>query len=276
MGAAFDALPPEGLGQRLLELVRAGREACPSTSAPGSEAFLAHLGRKLASAPDPAAALAGLHSADLFLALACAAGDSAAVAGLERHVAKLDGTLARVGLGPSEIEEAKQRLRDHLLVGGASGPAILSYSGRGPLRAWIRVAAVRVGIKLRQREKRELPVDDEALALGLDDPELHYLKENYRHAFRTALHEAIAGLESRELNLIRLHYVDGLTTTQIGALYRVHQATASRWLERARSAILAGTRRALMDQLQVDRSEYESIMRLIKSRLDVTLRSLLG
>lgn len=275
MGDRFDQLPAEGLGQRLARLVRGAREVCPSSTLE-DKAFVEHVGRKLAAATDPAATLEGLHGADLFLACACARGDTAALALFEPLVKGLDGTLARVGLAPAAIEESKQRLRDHLLVGGTGGPAILGYSGRGPLRAWIKVAAVRIGIKLARSEQRELPVSESVLqdgALEIEDPELRYLKDHYRDAFREALHQAIAQLQSRELNLIRLHYLDGLTTTQVGAIYRVHQATASRWLDRARRTILAGTRRVLMEQLRVDRSEYESIMRLINSRLDVTLRS---
>jgi RNA polymerase sigma-70 factor (ECF subfamily) len=273
MGDAFDRLPRQALEGRLRALIRAGRDLCPAPAL-ADETFLSHLGRKLAAVADPAEALERLHGPDLFLACACASGDSTAVARLETLVGRLDNTLRRIGLATAAIEEAKQRLRDHLLVGGAAGPAILSYSARGPLQAWIRVAAVRIAIKLARSEQREVPLQDDAL--DLDDPELRYLKAHYRDAFRDALHQALAGLESRELNLIRLHYVDGLTTTQIGALYRVHQATASRWLERARGAILAGTRRALMEHLHVDRAEYESIMRLIGSRLDLTLRSFLS
>ena len=135
-----------------------------------------------------------------------------------------------------------------------------------------------MALRAAQRGKKEVPVEERVLSslpLETEDPELHYLKEHYRDAFRAAVREAIAGLDTRQTNLIRQHYIDGLTTHQLGGLYRVNQSTAARWLERARQQILAHTRRGLMERLQVDRGEYESIMRLLQSHLDVTLRSFL-
>jgi RNA polymerase sigma-70 factor (ECF subfamily) len=55
----------------------------------------------------------------------------------------------------------------------------------------------------------------------------------------------------------------------------VHRATAARWLEGARDAILATTRARLMERLEISPSELESIIRLVLSRLEINLRPLL-
>lgn len=269
----------ERLERRLEEIVQTARAAWPDFALEPA-ALVQHVARCVARSPDPRAALDNLLATDLFLAWACGQGDAAAVAALEQQVIPaVNPALARLELSPAALEETKQVLRQHLLVAAADRqPAILGYAGRGPLRAWVKVAAVRVALKALQRGKKEVPVEERVLAsmpLKTEDPELHYLKEHYREAFREAVRQAIAGLDTRQTNLIRQHYLDGLTTHQLGALYGVNQSTAARWLERARQVILASTRAGLMERLKVDRGEYESIMRLLHSHLDVTLRSFL-
>ena len=61
----------------------------------------------------------------------------------------------------------------------------------------------------------------------------------------------------------------------IGSIYRVHRATASRWLVRAREALLDGVRRSLMDQLGANAAEVESILVLVHSQLDLSLSRIL-
>ena len=282
--AALEQQPPAAprlrqLERQLVELLRTAGAAWPDCSVE-PRLFVEHLARSVAGAEDLQAALDGLQAADLYLACACGHGDPAAVAALEQQVIPaVDVALARLKLQPAAQQEAKQVLRQHLLVAREERPpAIHGYAGRGPLKAWVKVAAVRIALKALQHGKKEVPVEQQvlqALPLPSRDPELHYLQEHYREAFKVALLQALAGLDTRQTNLIRQHYLDGLTTYQLGALYRVHQATAARWLERARQTILSGTRQGLMRHLEVDRDEYESIMRLIHSHLDVTLRSFL-
>lgn len=63
---------------------------------------------------------------------------------------------------------------------------------------------------------------------------------------------------------------------EIARLYRVHRATAGRWLERARDTILTTTRARLMERLNIPRSEIESIVRLVLSQLEINMRPLFG
>ena len=102
------------------------------------------------------------------------------------------------------------------------------------------------------------------------------MKELYRRAFREAFTAAMGTLDAREKNLLRQHFVDGLTIDEIGPLYEVHRATAARWVSRARERLLDETRREFMKRAKVGPKECESVLRLVRSRLDVTLAHLLG
>src|SRR5262249_43055522 len=84
----------------------------------------------------------------------------------------------------------------------------------------------------------EVPVEDEILAAlpaEGSDPEIEHFKRLYAAEFRAALSEAIAGLASRERNLLRHGFADALSIDQIGALYGVHRSTAARWIHAARA-----------------------------------------
>jgi RNA polymerase sigma-70 factor (ECF subfamily) len=251
-------------------LYQDGRRAWPDVAL-AAEVFAAHL-----AALHPGGAPDDL-SSDLYLACACAGGDPAAIAALDRDfLATLDPALGRLG-DDAFIAEVKQTLREKLLVAPAGGrPRIADYAGTGNLRGWLKVAAVRTAISLRRREHPAEPLDGPLDVAAPDaDPELRFLQEKYRAEFRAAFTEAAARLSSRDRNVLRYQALDGLSIDEIGALYGVHRATAARWIGRARELLVAGTRKALQARLGVDRDELDSVMRLIESRLDLSLRSLM-
>ena len=72
------------------------------------------------------------------------------------------------------------------------------------------------------------------------------------------------------------HRLDGLTMDAIGGIYQVHRITVVRWMNQARQALAKETRRELSTRLRVDHQELESIMRLIESQMEVSLRAFLG
>src|SRR5438309_333634 len=85
-----------------------------------------------------------------------------------------------------------------------------------------------------------LAADDVGMeaALRFDlDPELAYLKDHYRGLIEDAFREALAALPDKHINLLRLCFVDGLTQTQIGAMFRVNRSTVMRRLESVRETI---------------------------------------
>jgi RNA polymerase sigma-70 factor (ECF subfamily) len=86
----------------------------------------------------------------------------------------------------------------------------------------------------------------------------------------------VRGLSSRERNLLRYHYIDGLTGDEIAGLHGTHRATVVRWLARARETLLTTTREHLLARVAVDPKEFASIARLVQSQLDFSIRTLLA
>lgn len=139
----------------------------------------------------------------------------------------------------------------------------------------MRIIAVRRAVDLVRQARRELPIDDDTALQAFataGDAELEHAKMRYVEEFKGAFAGALRALPARDQTLLRQHVIDGLTIDQLGALYRVHRATAARNVQRARQALLSSTRARLMSQLRVTPSELDSLLRLIRSRLEVSLR----
>jgi RNA polymerase sigma-70 factor, ECF subfamily len=257
------------------EIIRSARLAWPTVQLLPEE-FVAHLGRHLPAGIPVETALRQMHTDDLYLAHACGLGDTNAVLAFEQHcVQGLEGAVSRYRAFSDLVTEVKQRVRACVLVGNSRPPGIERFSGRGDLRSWVRVIAVREAIGLVRRVRRETSVDDDTLLHAFvtpDDAELEQVKARYVEEFKQAFSEALRGLSARDQTLLRQHVIDGLSIDQLGALYHLHRATVARNLQRTRLAILRATRERLALRLEVRSSELDSILRLIRSRLDVTLR----
>ncbi len=251
--------------------VAAARAAWPGVHVP-EEAFEAYAGARLGAPPastDVAAAL--------YLACGCVRGDPAAVRAFDqRYMPDVERAVARTRLPAADVAEVAQSLRAQLLAGPA--PALAEYAGRGDLAGWLRVVAVRAALKRLRGRRPEVDADDALLAMRSvgDDPELAYMKELYRRAFRESFAAALETLDAREKVLLRQHFVDGLGVDALAPLYKVHRATAARWVQRARERLLDETRRQFMQRARVSPRECESVLRLVRSRIDVTLGRLLA
>jgi RNA polymerase sigma-70 factor (ECF subfamily) len=244
-------------------------------------AYLRHLADKLRERNDELAdrVIRTMPAADLYLAAACAAGDPAAIAAFHEVILPVvRPALAKLGVPDVTIDETEQRVLIMVLVGDPQVPAIATYGGRGRLRSWLRSVGVRTGRRLMGTTNAtdHAHADDELdrLSANVHDPELELLRNRYRDEVRRALDGAVASLAERQRNVLRQYYIDGLTIDQLAALYRVDRATTARWVVSARSAVLAGTRDFLGSALGATTSEVESILRLVRSQLELSLRQL--
>ena len=218
---------------------------------------------------------------DLYLAAACLGGDRVALACFDREI--LDAARKAVGAIDARrefVDEAVQRLRDTLMVGDA--PRLAQYAGRGPLRAWVGIAATRIALMMKRSQKRakEVSIDDDewtnALAtISTNNPELELLKGQYADAFRTALRDAVRALEPRFRGVLRMSFVDALSSDEIGNVYAVLRATAARWVQRACDEVFAQTRTLLAERLALTGTELDRMTALVQSQLDVSLSQLL-
>ena len=91
-------------------------------------------------------------------------------------------------------------------------------------------------------------------------------------AFRTAL----AALDARDKNILRQHFLEEMTIDDLAATYKVHRATTARWIQGARERLLKATRDAFSKSARLRPNECDSVIRLLESRIDVTLQRFLG
>jgi RNA polymerase sigma-70 factor (ECF subfamily) len=278
--------------------------------------FLAHLARHIPAAPEEwLPALARIHAADLYLAFACADQVPGALAVFEGTCGSIIDNALSGQATAAFADDAKQLVREKLFIGGdggagddastelglpsgvsrgrgrepsegareniepSAGPRILSYAGRGPLAAWVAVSAQRTALSLRRKEAsaqaRHRAAAAEEFAASVH-PELAYLKRTYRAAFVTSFEEAFAALTNRERTLLRLHLVSRLRLEQMAPMFQVNISTVSRWLAGARESLLTQTREGLRRSLHLSPGEFDSLARLLRSQIDVSLVRLLA
>ena len=273
------------LDRRLWTLVAEGRAAWPDLALAARD-LVEFVARQLTSelAED---ALDGLRPADLYLACACARGLPGAVAAFDReYMREVDIALSRMRIGGARLSDVKQLVRQRLFVGGGTAGAptsagkIAEYGGRGDLRRWVRSVAVRTCLNDLRKGKREVLVDDDQLiaqhAISADDPEVEYMKRTYANEFKAAFAAALGQLGAREQTLLRYHHVDGLNIDEIGAIYRVHRVTAFRWIEKAKEQLVKSTLEQLRARLKLPSAELDSVLRMIRSQIHLSLVRHLG
>ena len=103
------------------------------------------------------------------------------------------------------------------------------------------------------------------------DPELEFLQQEYRAEFKAAFEEAVRSLSDREHNLLRMHVLEHLPIDDIGAVFKIHRATAARQLSRAREVLREGTRQKLRERLRLSEAELRSVLKLVRSNLELSL-----
>lgn len=225
-----------------------------------------------------ASTVAALHGADLYLAFLALRGRDDAIRELEQRTRREAAAVVRgqTRRGATAADLAQQTMLA-LLYGGPDGaPKLAQYAGRAPLGAWLRVVVMRLWERGSARDEIS---DDDLLAQVVattDEPELAYLKQTYRAAFKTAFAAAVGTLSFHDRMLLRQHYLDELGIDELARLHRVHRSTAARWLAMLREKVLAETQRGLAAELPIDRAELHAVMELIRSRLEVSISRLLA
>jgi RNA polymerase sigma-70 factor (ECF subfamily) len=263
--------------ERLLEEALAEARAHYPELALDEDTFLVYLAGKVPADASPGQALRTLRVADLFLVCAVLRGDRQAHKILEtRFLPDTYAAVARMETATVQVEDVQQIVCQKLLFGhGDTPPRLARYAGTGDLRSWLNVIAVRCALDQIRREKTTTELDDDTLAdvvSPAEDQELQYIKQLYRSEFKSAFSEALSQLTPRERNVLRHQMLDRLTLDQIAAIYNVHRATVARWNATLREKLLTFTRKNLLDRLHTNRNEFESIMRLIQSHFDVSIR----
>lgn len=216
-------------------------------------------------------------AADLVLTCACLLQDPAALELFERDVvARVVPALSRVDPRPEVVDEACQLTRAKLLVAEGGRRARLSeYRGDAPLWLWVKSVAVRVMVDLARATQRHAPADAAALEARLVSSgalDVALFREQHHAVVSHALVEALSMLSTREQNLLKLAFVDGLSVDRIGLVYGTSRATAARWVAAARERLKTQVRALVANRLELSSEELESFFTSLEFSLDRSLR----
>lgn len=283
MASAFDAFvdalgegnePPLTAAQ-LDRLIEETETRIPAVAADPS-AFASALGSLAAAGVSPTDA----DIEEVWLAVACAAGQTAATDELERrYLGQLAVQLKHLQLDDATLADVLQTTRRRLLIGKDSAtPRIVGYAGRGQLAALTRVVATRAALDAKRSTKRKREVDLGGLAqvlMASTTPEMLAASAHKEQLFREAFEAAVAALPSADRTIMRLYAVDGVGIDGVAAACGVHRSTAARRLAKVRETIHQSTR----DELQrrgANDTELESILAVVDDGLELTLSRILA
>jgi len=232
------------------------------------EVFVAHCQRVL-----PSNGELPLAPADVYLCCACTLEQPAALRSFEAEGAAVaEAAIRRIDGSDDFVRDTLQALWSKLLVGADAG--VRSYSGRGPLQAWVRVVATRIALDRRRVDKRsagrQVELSDRFAAADVN-LEAALLKAQFGQIFQDALRVSVAALSKQERNVLRMHVVGQCSIDEIGRDYNVHRATAARWIERSRAKIYDEVRDALRVRHNLTDSEFNSLATLMGEELQLSL-----
>jgi RNA polymerase sigma-70 factor, ECF subfamily len=278
-GQAHPGGTPRELESDLVAACARGRAAFRELAL-DDDSFARYLARVLKGGARPATRVRELPVEDLYLACACCEGREAALAAFRaRYRATIQESVKAVVPG-AEIEDVREQFIQDLLVGTvAAPPKIGTYLGKASLERWVNIGARRAALMWLRKSQAEgrvrRTIAADPTAKNESNVEATYIKERYRREFERALAQALKRLPERDVVVLRLNLVNGVSVEKIGKMYKVSQSTISRWLAAAKDTLLADVKETLRKQLGTSSSELASLARMVASRLDMTLTSAL-
>ena len=239
-----------------------------------------------------------LHHEDLFLSLACALGDRVAweqfadeyLDMLKRFAAQachnLDASedlaqeLVTVLLGESvtAVEARRAPESSGPRREAASGGKLLTYNGRGSLAGWLRAAVAHAAIDRFRRSRKQVSLEDlperaRAVAEKNDavTSEQERLDARWGPLLARCLGQELSRLGARDRLLLSLYYLQGVPLKAIGLRFGVHEATASRWLERLRRDLRKRVEREMRKTHGLNARELSALWRWVAEKGDLTI-----
>ena len=223
--------------------------------------------------------LENLHLEDLFLALACSRGDRIAweyFVDAYLPVARRCAEQACRHLAQSE--DLAQELVARLLE---DRRRLAGYNGRGSLAGWLRVAASHAAIDHFRRNRKQVSFEEieetgHGAAMASDGARAREQSERldarWGPVLLSVLVEEIRRLLPRDRLLLSLYYIQDVPLKTIGRQFGVHEATASRWLDRLRQDLRRRIEREMKQRHGIRAAELESLWRWVSEETDFSLR----
>jgi RNA polymerase sigma-70 factor (ECF subfamily) len=255
------------MAQRLSEIFEQCQRRYPTVQL-SVDLFRSRIEEILASEVRPAGNEAKLHYEDLFLAIACARDDRVAWECFADDCVPLLKNFAAQACGnSSEGEDLAQEIVAKLLK---EKTRLAGYNGRGSLAGWLRVTVSHAAIDRFRRTSRLTSLDSfeegEAEALcqrSGKQQEEQTLDARWGPVVSQIAEEHLRALPARDRLLLSLHYLQSIPLKDIGRQFGVHEATASRWLDRLRGEIRKEVERTLRKKHGLRSSEIRSLWKWV-------------
>jgi RNA polymerase sigma-70 factor, ECF subfamily len=226
------------------------------------EAFLGRL-EEIASA-EGSGNISKLQLEDLFLAVACARGDRIAWEYFaDDYLAMIRKYALRACRNPSEAEDLAQNLVTRFMEDSSR---LGSYNGRGSLAAWLRVSVAHAAIDRFRRNAKQVSLEaveeETGNVLPQPSPDLpaeDRLDRSWGPILCNIVTEEIRKIPPRDRLLLCLYYLQAIPLRLIGRHFRVHEATASRWLDGLRRKLRKNIERELGLRYGLKSEEIQSL-----------------
>lgn len=224
-----------------------------------------------------------LRLADLALACACSAGNSAA---WDHFVAQYRPELyraARAIAGESGARELADSLYAELFglreKGGQRKSLFDYFHGRSKLGTWLRAILAQRHVDDFRRTKKTDSLDDtddgeQQIELAAANTETDPEREKYLVMMQATLAAILDALAPGDRLRLAYYYVEELTLAQIGKLLGEHEATVSRKLERTRREVRHQVETALLKEKKLSEAQLRLCFEYAREQwpFDLTLR----
>ncbi|HKE56037.1 MAG TPA: sigma-70 family RNA polymerase sigma factor [Pyrinomonadaceae bacterium] len=240
----------------------------------------------------------GMQADDFCLIVACERGDEKA---WNELVVRFTATVRSAARSASANEDQAEDLAQSIwaeLYGlrtrkdGSPASKLAYYSGRGSLAGWLRAVVSQLAVDTFRKQSRlvqteedsdldrlvqEVPGDGQAvLPVGIQNPEQVIVNRFAESDMREALQKSVAELPASDRLLVKLYYFDNLRLREAGAVLGVHEATASRRLNRIQGELRQRVSEILISERGWTKSETERSFAEVAQNLDADLETLLS
>ncbi len=262
-----------------------------------------------AASPEPVAAsdlrefLEQIQADDLFMAIACAAGNERAWWEFDQqhrsYMERVAHHLAKTDIDAQEvIDSVYVELYGTRVVDGERVSKFATYSGRGSLRGWLRTVIWHSVVDLHRASHDEVSLDEMTETIGEgaahsnfaappsggEDAVFEEMAVNrYRVATVSSLNNAFASLDDHERLLLMYYHVDGLKLREISRLVENESSPLRGWFQRKsatrdqpgakihESTVMRWLEKSYAKVLQLFRDELTSVHNLKKEEIEICL-----
>jgi RNA polymerase sigma-70 factor len=268
-----DEMPGTRMAQAILEAFERCQRRFPTVRLP-IEVYEARIKEILSPELGPtdeaakAETFAKIHHEDLYLAIACSHNDRVAWEHFaDDYAPLLRNFAAQACRNSSESEDLAQEITARLL---RDKERLAGYNGRGSLAGWLRVIVSHAAIDRFRRTNRLTSLEElqergsEAVPQNPEKrKEDETLDSRWGPVFTRVAADCLRRLPARDRLLLCLYYLQNVSLKDLGRQFGIHEATASRWLERIRRDMRKQVERELRKKHGLGSTEIESLWKWV-------------